>query len=93
MCHSGLGVWQLKIINTNLSQFLPKTEEEEILPNSLYKANITLIPNPENTQKGNYRPVSLMNVDAKIPNKTLATEYNSTLKGSHTIAMWDLSRD
>ena len=44
------------------------------------KANITLIPKPDNTQKENYRPISLMNINVKILNKTLETEYNSIIK-------------
>ena len=70
-----------KLMNIFLKLF-QKIAEKGTLPNSFYKATITLIPRTgkDNTKKANYRQISLMNRDAKILNKILANRIQPHIK-------------
>ena len=77
-------------LNPTLHRLFQNIQEDGRLPNLFYEANITLIPKPDKdiTRKENFRPISLMNIDAEILNKI----GNNTLQRSYTMTKWDSSQ-
>jgi hypothetical protein len=64
-----------------LHKLFHKIEAKGTLPNSFYKATISLIPKPQKDQTKieNFRPISLMNIDTKILKFSLIKEHIKTI--------------
>jgi hypothetical protein len=71
-----------KEIMPTLLKMFHELEREGKLPNSIYEASIKLIPQTgkDTCKMVNYRPISLMNTDAKILNKIMANRIQQQIK-------------
>ena len=67
-----------------LHRLFEKIQTDGRLPNSFDEASIILIPKAvkDTTKKENFTPISLMNIEAKILNKILASHIQQYIKKS-----------
>jgi hypothetical protein len=74
-----------ELIPTLLKVF-HEIERKETFPNSFFEPSITLVPkqDKDTTEKENYRPISVMNLDAKVLNKILTNGIQQHIKKDHT---------
>ena len=61
---------------------ITKTKKHHASNNTINEATITLIPKPDKdvTKTENYRPISLMNIEAKILSKILTNRIQQHIK-------------
>ena len=67
-------------LTPNLLKLFQKIAEEDKLQKSFTEATIIPKPDKHDTKKENFRPVSLMNIDAKVLNKILANRIQQHIK-------------
>ena len=65
-----------------LHRLFEKIQTDGRLPNSYYEASIILVPktDKDTMMKENFRPISLMKIDARILNKILANRIQQYIK-------------
>ena len=74
-------------LNPILHRLFKKIQTDGRLPNSFSEASIILIPKPDKDtmKKENFRPILLMNIDAKFSTKYWQTASSNILKRSSTM--------